>query len=361
MAIASRTVVGADGHEVRRGARGDRDRRQPERRACRVGDGRPGDGRQVVHRHDHQAGGLERARPTDRVERVLEVVGAGRDVDARRPQGGHPGQPAWHRRRAAALEEQVGVGEGDHVDAGLGDELGDRPLLVERELAEAHAMAGRRRVREPGEHAPGELGESARRLVERLVGVEVDRHPELGGELEEEVGRPFARLALEVRAAADEVGAGLERLAEQCPVRGPGGAGHRPAAQRDDLHVDHVGDALLDLEQRLDAAQPVLLRRVGVGADGGEPVGGHQPGRPFGPLDDVGHVEQVPAGLHGEDRAHQVAGRVLDPLGEERLVEVGVGLDGGREQQMAVEVDDDVVGLRRDRGSRPRRSSHLRS
>ena len=133
---------------------------------------------------------------------------------------------------------------------------------------------------------------------------------------------------------------GLERLAEQRPVRRPGDAGHRPAAQRDDLDVDHVGDAALDLEQRLDAAQPVLLRRVGVGADGGEPVGGHQPRRPFRPFDDVGHVEQMPVGLHRQDRAHQVAGRVLDALGEERLVEVGVGLDGGGEQQVALEVDD---------------------
>ena len=61
-----------------------------------------------------------------------------------------------------------------------------------------------------------------------------------------------------------------------------------------------------------------------------EPVGGHQPSGALGALDDVRHVEQVPVGLHRQDRAHQVAGRVLDALGEEGLVEVGVGLDGGR-------------------------------
>ena len=216
-------------------------------------------------------------------------------------------------------------------------------LFVGRELPEAHAMAGGRGVREPGEHAPRELGEPARCSVERLVGVEIHWHRELGRQLEEEVGRGRARLALEVRAAADEVGPGLERLAEKGSVRGPGDARHRPAAQGHDLHVDHVGDPTLDLEQRLDAAQSVLLRRVGVGAYGGEPVGGHQPRRPFRPFDDVGHVEQVPVGLHRQDRTHQVAGRVLDPLGEERLVEVGMGLDGGGEQQVAIEIDHDVA------------------
>ena len=40
--------------------------------------------REVVGRHHHQSGGLERARPADRVERVLQVVGTGGDVDARR-------------------------------------------------------------------------------------------------------------------------------------------------------------------------------------------------------------------------------------------------------------------------------------
>ena len=53
---------------------------------------------------------------------------------------------------------------------------------------------------------------------------------------------------------------------------------------------------------------------------------------------------------HREDRAHQVAGRILDALGEEGLVEVGVGLDGGREQKMGFEVDDRVARLGGDRG-----------
>ena len=79
------------------------------------------------------------------------------------------------------------------------------------------------------------------------------------------------------------------------------------------------------------------------------PLRGHQPRRPFRPLDDVRHVEQVPVGLHREDRAHQVAGGILDALGEEGLVEMGVGFDGGGQQEMVREVDDRVARLGGDR------------
>ena len=91
--------------------------------------------------------------------------------------------------------------------------------------------------------------------------------------------------------------------------------------------------------------QPVVQRRVGVGAHGPEAVARHQPGRPLGPLDGLGHGQLGPAGGHRLDRAEEVAGSVRQPLGEERLVEVGVGLDGGAEQDVAGEVDDVVGGL----------------
>ena len=44
-------------------------------------------------------------------------------------------------------------------------------------------------------------------------------------------------------------------------------------------------------------------------------------------------VIEVGGRLHRQDRAHQVAGRVVDTLGEERLVEVGVRLGERRQQQ----------------------------
>ena len=149
-----------------------------------------------------------------------------------------------------------------------------------------------------------------------------------------------------MRAAADDVGAGCHGVAEQGPLVGTVAPRDRPPAEGDDLDVDDVGDAPAHLDERLDAGEPVVQRRVGVRADGGEAVGGHQPRRPLGPLDGLVDAQQVAAGHHRLDRPEQVAGRVRDQLGQERLVEVGVGLDGGGQQHVAVEVDDVVAGHR---------------
>ena len=70
-----------------------------------------------------------------------------------------------------------------------------------------------------------------------------------------------------------------------------------------------------------------------------------------GSLDRVVERDQVAVGVQRVDRADQVAGRVVDPLGEERLVEVRVGL-GERGQQQS---------LRRGRARRPRRSRRCES
>ena len=43
---------------------------------------------------------------------------------------------------------------------------------------------------------------------------------------------------------------------------------------------------------------------------------------------------------------HEIAGDVLGPFGEERLVEMGVRFDRRREEQLAVEIDRDVSGRR---------------
>ena len=42
------------------------------------------------------------------------------------------------------------------------------------------------------------------------------------------------------------------------------------------------------------------------------------------------------AAFHREDRAHQIAGGIVDALGEEGLVEMGVRLGERRQQQVAV-------------------------
>ena len=115
---------------------------------------------------------------------------------------------------------------------------------------------------EPGEHALGELREPARGRIERLVGVEVDRRHRTRRRARGRRRSPIVR-SPRPRGAGSRRRGRLRRRAPRAAalaVRRPGDAGHRPAAQRDDLDVDHVGDASLDLEQRLDAAQPVLLR-----------------------------------------------------------------------------------------------------
>ncbi len=72
--------------------------------------------------------------------------------------------------------------------------------------------------------------------VQRLVGVHVDGATGVGGDREQHLGggtRVAARRrvtredVLEVRAAADEVGPGVERRRQQGAVLGAGGSGDR--------------------------------------------------------------------------------------------------------------------------------------
>ena len=104
------------------------------------------------------------------------------------------------------------MGQRDHVDAGLGDELGHTALVVGRALTEAHAMAGGRPMCEPGEHGPARSLEAVDRRIEGLVGVQVDGRADVTGHVEQHVGG-LARVAIEVRTATDDVGAGRHRVA----------------------------------------------------------------------------------------------------------------------------------------------------
>ena len=79
---------------------------------------------------DHQARSFEGAGPTDRVERVLQVVGTGRDLCASGAQGSHSGESSRHRAVASALEEQVGVGERNDADACRRNSLRRRLLIA---------------------------------------------------------------------------------------------------------------------------------------------------------------------------------------------------------------------------------------
>jgi hypothetical protein len=153
-----------------------------------------------------------------------------------RAQGPHGSERAWHGLLVvAALEEQVAARERDHADAGGGHLLGHALLHRERLHAQADAMAGRDEMGEAGgEHPRTEVVECEAGRVERLVGVQVERQPGLGGEFEEHVvGRDG--VGFEVRAATDAVDAHGHGLAQQGTLLGAFRADAGPAGEGEHL------------------------------------------------------------------------------------------------------------------------------
>ena len=173
--------------------------------------------------------------------------------------------------------------------------------------------------------------------VEVFVGVQVDGQPQLAGELEAERLHRH-RVGGQVRDAADHVGPGGHRFAQQGPV-GP------RREQRDDLQVEHVGEPCAHLGQRGDAHDLHVVGHVDMGTDRRTTVGKESSGGPLGAFDDVVEGELWAVGRPRLDRPLQVARGVRHAVGAERLVEVGVGLGRRREQQPPAEVGDGVARL----------------
>ena len=188
------------------------------------------------------------ARP-DRVERVLQVVGARSDVHpgsiaARRPPSVRgasvpvrgPGGTGWcaavrrHRcRRAQRVRRSPAVGAAPAC-----------PRLTQWLAVTGCSKPSSTMVARSTR--PSDVG------IQRFVGVQVDADAAVGCGLEEELGRLGGpAVAFEVWAATDEVGAGVQRIVEEGSLIGGVRPDNRPAAQRDDLHVDHVGDPSADL------------------------------------------------------------------------------------------------------------------
>ena len=233
------------------------------------------------------------------------------------------------------LEVEVRRRQRDDGDAGRRHGLGDRPLTGHRLHPEADAVARRDGVLEPGaRHERGQIGQAVDPGVERLVGVQVDADGVIGGDLEQHLGGGPRTSWLEMRAPSDEIGSRRQCIDEEVPLVGPVRPSHRPAAQRDDLHVDHLGDPPPHVGEGHDAAQPVVERRVHVRAHGGEAVGRHPSRRPLRPLGRLRHAQRRAGSHHRVDGAEQVTGLVGQTLGQERLVQVGVGLDGCRAEDV---------------------------
>ena len=93
-----------------------------------------------------------------------------------------------------------------------------------------------------------------------------------------------------------------------------------------------------------------MLVDVDVGADGRAALGQAVEGGPAGAAGDLVDRAVGVAGHPGLDGAEQVAGGVGDQVGGVGLVEVGVRLDRGREDQPAVELVD-AGAVRRAGGS----------
>ena len=183
---------------------------------------------QVVGGHHHQAGGLERAGPADRIERVLQVVGAGGDVDARLPQGRQiavspRGIGDWPR----PWRNRLVWGSTTTLMSASATRSAVDLLHLERLLAEADAVAGggaevesRRARGGRARRARSTLGSSVSsvwRSTARPWSVAICEQ-RVGGALDVAV----AGVGLEVRAPADQVGAGVERLDDQAALVGAG-------------------------------------------------------------------------------------------------------------------------------------------
>ena len=218
-------------------------------------------GRQDVGSHDHQAGRFQGIGSADRIERILQVVGTGCDVDPGRPQRPDSGDAARHRDLVlAAQEEQIGVGEGDHRDAGGRDLVGDLALAVLGLQDQRHAMARGDVMRKARrDDALGKVLQREHRRVERLVGVQIDGQSAFGSERQETiVGR--CRIRFQVRAPADDIDAHRDGLAHQRPLVRALWSDRRPGTQRGDLDLDQVAQPIANVDR---APRPTSARRPG--------------------------------------------------------------------------------------------------
>jgi len=290
----------------------------------------------------HQRRRLERARPAEWIERVVQVVGPGRHGGTGRAERPNRGDTSRCRlQMRPTLQIEIRRRERDNCDPGCRNRSGDALLVGLRTSPQADAMTRRDGVLEPGRrHHRRELGETIGGRLQRLVGVQVDADAVLGRDAQQRLRRREAvAVRLEVRATADQVGTGLDRVVDEPARVGGARRGNRVGGQRDDLDVDDVSEPAADLAERLHAVDAIVAVHVDVRTYRPEPVGGHQPGGALGPEDRFGDVDLASGRIHREDRAHQVAGLVEHEVGQKRLVEVGVRLDGRGHQHIPAEVD----------------------
>ena len=285
---------------------------------------------------------VEHVVAAERIPRVHHAVVAARDVDAR-------GEQLLDARHAAALGVHIVPPLQRDVDQRVGD--GRHLRLVHerdelRHVVVVHGVHGRE-VRAddaalqamPDRLASEDLDVARERIV-RFVTMHVHQQAALGGDTTEPLdrGRAVGHRPLEVRNAADDVDAEVERLRE--PGFADGRAQEAILGERDQLQIDLALDELAHLEQRLHRAQR-RIAHVDVTAD-------RQRATRHGP---AAQLERALADLVvGQrrlelapqlDALQQRAGAVhaRPPIGQRR-VHVEVRIDERRRDQAAGGIDD---------------------
>ncbi len=308
----------------------------------------------LVHRQvpgaDQQRRRLQRVAPAQRVERVAHVVAAGRHHGAGVEQRAQRRQPPGRGHRLGpALQVQVGLRVGDHGHARGGHDLGDAGLHVgvldARGSRSGWPRPGRgcgpARPRRRGRAGPSLVGSrvsSVCRSTPTPASAAASTHTRVGARVSASMwGAPPTRSAPAV-AARPPAACGWGRRSDPDSGSPISATICRSSSGASSSRTQHEG---------LDRPQADVAADVDVGAHRRRARGHAQQRRLPGPHDDV--VDRLgPAVVApGDDGAGQVAGRVGDPLADERLVEVGVRLGRGRQQQVAVERFDRRVGADR--------------
>ena len=258
------------------------------------------------------------------------------DVDPRRAELGDPGQPPPDQPAiAAALDDEVGRGVGDDGHAGL-DAFRDDALRVGivrgRQRADVtHADAAEVAALESrvSHHL-----ESSNRTVVRLVDVQVEVGVEPLCQLEAE---PYVLALVGLRRlpvghAAHHVAARLHGRSHQ--VQGARVAKDALLRKGNGLNLGVTGAVGGSREHSLQRPEPADRVDIHVRAEAGR--AGQHPAFDHGsrPAANVLDVVGTLARLDGSDRAGERAVVLRQLVADQRLVEVHVGVDVGRQQQL---------------------------
>lgn len=204
--------------------------------------------------HNKERSCLKGVRTTNAVERVLDVVGSGRDNHSGLLEGSDGRETSWRRVwMIATLQKQVGLRERHDTDAGFCNLRRYRSLSGGVLHPECDAVAGGYSMREAGlDYPPGQRPQEQHFGVEHLVDVKIDGKPGFGGDGEHVVDESGA-VRVKVGTSADKVDTGFQRRHQRSPVASAIGSGHWAVGQSNQLHIDQSGHCICGLADRKDS------------------------------------------------------------------------------------------------------------